>query len=291
MSETAAQREATAAQAPASSGAQAPVSLTNVDVEFEIPDRPGETHLAVNNISLDVRPGELLVLVGRSGCGKTTVLNVVAGLIAATRGDVRVMGDPPVEGRKHVSYMFARDALLPWRTARRNVEFALELRRPDIKRRERRARAQELLERLGVGRAANLWPWQLSQGMRQRVALARTWATEPDVLLMDEPFAALDAQTREDVQGIFLDIWSRDRKTAIFVTHDLGEAILLGDRVIVMSDGYKIDEVEIVIPRPRNPATISEEDQYRAVHHRLVAGLVARTGAAGASTDHEAREE
>ncbi|MHB8692092.1 MAG: ABC transporter ATP-binding protein [Solirubrobacteraceae bacterium] len=227
----------------------------------------------MDNFNLNVSPGELLVLVGRSGCGKTTVLNLVAGLVSPTRGEVTVMGKTPAGGLKHVAYMFARDALLPWRTASGNIEFALELRRPEMKRRERRQRARELLETLGVAHAHNLWPWQLSQGMRQRVALARTWAIEPDVLLMDEPFAALDAQTRIDVHRTFLEIWSQNRKTVLFVTHDLNEAILLADRVLVMHSGCVADVVMIDLPRPRDPLTLVEEPSYRLLHHRLVQAL------------------
>jgi NitT/TauT family transport system ATP-binding protein len=169
--------------------------------------------------------------------------------------------------------MFARDALLPWRTARRNVEFGIELRRPELSKAERREVAQRYLDELGVGGSAKLFPWQLSQGMRQRVALARTWAIEPEILLMDEPFAALDAQTRTATQQRFLDVWAADRRTVVFVTHDMAEAILLADRVIVMSEGHVVDETTIDIPRPRDGDTIVELPQYRSIHHRLVAAL------------------
>ena len=250
-------------------------SITVRDLEVEFPAMgPGEDpHKGVDGVSFDVRRGELVVLVGRSGCGKTTVLNVLAGLYKPTGGQVEIMGKKPVPARSHMAYMFARDALLPWRTARRNVEFALEIRRPKMGRKERRERAMQFLERVGVQHAATRYPWQLSQGMRQRVALARTWAIDPDVLLMDEPFAALDAQTRATVQEQFLDVWSADRRTAVFVTHDLKEAILLADRIIVMHSGKVIDEVVVDIPRPRREATIDEEPRYRELHHRLVLGL------------------
>jgi NitT/TauT family transport system ATP-binding protein len=228
---------------------------------------------ALAGASMVVREGELLVLVGASGCGKTTVLNLLAGLVETTGGHVSVAGKPPAEARSHVAYMFARDALLPWRSARRNVEFAIELRRPELNKNERRARAQQYLDELGVGGSANLYPWQLSHGMRQRVALARTWAIAPDLLLMDEPFAALDAQTRAATQEKFLDVWAADRKSVVFVTHDLSEAILLADRILMMSGGRIVDETEVNIPRPRNAETIVLEDGYRELHHRLVAAL------------------
>jgi NitT/TauT family transport system ATP-binding protein len=184
-----------------------------------------------------------------------------------------VSGTSPKVARSGVSYMFARDALLPWRTAIRNVEFALELRHPELGRSERRARAQRSLDELGVGPSAKLYPWQLSQGMRQRVALARTWAVEPDVLLMDEPFAALDTQTREAAQGLFLDSWSQHRRTVVFVTHDLGEAILLADRIVMLAEGRIVDEVAVPIERPRNPETILLHPHYAALRQRLVASL------------------
>jgi NitT/TauT family transport system ATP-binding protein len=248
------------------------ITLSHVDVDFPVPGT-GEVNRAVADFSLDVRRGEFVVLVGRSGCGKTTILNLLAGLVERTRGEIEVIGKPPVEARRHIAYMFARDALLPWRSAKRNVEFALELRRPEIKRKERRRRAGAALDSLGLQRAHRLWPWQLSQGMRQRVALARTWVIEPDVVLMDEPFAALDAQTRIDAQQIFLETWSHNRKTVVFVTHDLEEAILLGDRVIVMHSGRMIDNVPIDLPRPRNGLELVEEPSYRPLHHRLVHAL------------------
>jgi NitT/TauT family transport system ATP-binding protein len=257
-----------------SSAPRTVASLASVTVRFTLAGTEGPvTREAVSNVTLDVHEGELLVLVGRSGCGKTTVLNLLGGLIAPSEGNVTVTGTSPKAARSHVGYMFARDALLPWRTAIRNVEFALELRQPELGRRERRTHAQNFLDELGVGPSAKLYPWQLSQGMRQRVALARTWAVEPDVLLMDEPFAALDAQTREAAQQLFLDSWSRHRRTVVFVTHDLSEAILLADRIVMLADGRIVDEAAVGIERPRNPETILLHPEYRALHQRLVASL------------------
>lgn len=262
-------------------------ALVDLNMAFPSSDAKEEAFFALRDVSLEIRRGELLVLVGRSGCGKTTVLNLLAGLIDQTSGGVMVMGTTPIAARSHVAYMFARDALLPWRTATKNIEFALELRRPEMRRRERRERAHDLLEMLDVGRARNLYTWQLSQGMRQRVALARTWAIDPDVLLMDEPFAALDAQTRTDVQQTFLEIWSSNRKTVVFVTHDLGEAIVLGDRVIVLAEGRIVDEVAIDIPRPRNALTLVEEPAYRRLHRRLVAAVTGSTHDTDGDTENK----
>jgi NitT/TauT family transport system ATP-binding protein len=250
------------------------VSLEDAVVEFAVPG--GQTGRALNGVSLSVRRGELLVIVGRSGCGKTTVLNAVSGLIQLTDGRLRVYDKSPKDARDKIGYMFARDALLPWRNAIRNVEYSMELRKREQTRRQRRQRATDLLESLGVsGAAAKRYPWQLSQGMRQRVALARTWAIDPELLLMDEPFAALDAQTRADAQEQFLDIWAQSRKTVIFVTHDLNEAILLGDRVVAMDHGEVVADVSIDIPRPRRATTIVEHPTFRETHHRL-AGTIMR---------------
>lgn len=252
----------------------ASITVKDLEVVFPPPTADDPPAVAVGGVSFDVEEGELVVLVGRSGCGKTSVLNVLAGLYRPTGGQASIMGKPPLEARDHIGYMFARDGLLPWRTARRNVEFALEIRfGRRMSRSDRRTRAVEYLEKVGVGHALNRYPWQLSNGMRQRVALARTWAIDPDVLFMDEPFAALDAQTRADVQGEFLRVWGRNQKTAVFVTHDLKEAVLLADRIIVMRDGRIVDEVTIQLARPRDENLIEEDPQYRKIHHRLIEGL------------------
>ncbi len=249
------------------------VRISDMDVEFVAHGTVDEVHTAVRGFSLDIRSGELIVIVGRSGCGKTTILNVLAGLARSSAGEVLVHGLAPDRALEHMAYMFARDALLPWRTARGNIEFALELRRPGMTRSQRRARASDYLDALGIGSAAKLYPWQLSQGMRQRVALARTWAIDPDLLLMDEPFAALDAQTRAETQELFLDVWSREgdtaRKTVIFVTHDLTEAVLLADRIVVMNAGAKVDEIAVDLPRPRDPEQVLEDQRFRDIHRRL----------------------
>jgi NitT/TauT family transport system ATP-binding protein len=249
-------------------------SLVDVEVVFTTKGE-SRTHRALDKVTIDVKPGEFLVLVGRSGCGKTTVLNVVAGLVEARHGEVRVLGTDAASARPRIGYMFARDALLPWRNAMRNVEYGLELRHGKMKKRERRELSLKLLSNLGVdANAAKRYPWQLSQGMRQRVALARTWALDPELLLMDEPFAALDAQTRADAQEQFLDIWAKSNKTVIFVTHDLAEGILLGDRVIAMEQGRPVAEVTVDIPRPRNPMTIVEDPRFQQAHHQLVTTIM-----------------
>lgn len=207
---------------------------------------------ALVETDLHVREGEFLAMVGPSGCGKTTLLNALAGLVIPTRGRMTI-GGRPVDGiRSDVGYMFARDGLMPWRSALDNVAFGLELR--GIPAAERRERARRYLALVGLDGFADHRRGELSQGMRQRVALARTLATEPSVILMDEPFAALDAQTKVIVQDEFLKIWERDRRTVVFVTHDIVEAVTLADRAVVFSGrpGRIIGDFPIDIPRPRS---------------------------------------
>lgn len=260
---------------PADDGGPAPapgsaIRLDGVSVVFEKPG--GGINKVLRDIDLDVKDGEFVVLVGRSGCGKTTILNLAAGLVAPARGQVTVLGTDAIGARPRMGFMLARDALMPWRTATGNVQYGLELRR--IPKQERRARAQRWLEAVHLGDAARLWPWQLSQGMRQRVALARTWALDPALLLMDEPFAALDAQTRISVQEEFLALWQTEpKRTVLFVTHDLGEAIALADRVILVGDGRIRHEVEIPFERPRDLGSLVTEPLFHEIFADLRAQL------------------
>lgn len=207
---------------------------------------------AVAGVSLDIRGGSFVSLVGPSGCGKTTLLNMVAGVVRPTHGTV-TLGGPPVTGPSPlVSYMLARDALMPWRSMKGNVLIGLETR--GTPREEARRRAEEWLARVGLTDFGNANVWQLSQGMRQRVALARTLALEPECVLMDEPFAAVDAQTRVVLQAEFLGLWERLGSTVMFVTHDILESVLLSDRVVLMSrrPGRVLLDLQIGLPRPRS---------------------------------------
>ncbi|MGO2684760.1 MAG: ABC transporter ATP-binding protein [Microbacterium sp.] len=238
------------------------------DVTVRFPDPAGGTKTVLSALDLQVERGQFTALVGRSGCGKTTLLNLIAGLVDASDGSVSVLGKSPRAARSELGFMLARDALLPWRTAGRNVEYGLELR--GMSKTTRREVADSWLKAVHLGDAAKLWPWQLSQGMRQRVALARTWALDPEVLLMDEPFAALDAHTRVAVQAEFLRLWQGERaRTVVFVTHDLGEAITLADRIILLSDGNIVDDVTVGIPRPRDNEAIVEHPRYIELHRDL----------------------
>lgn len=246
------------------------IRLDGVEVTFAKPE--GGTKTVLHSIDLAVPEGQFVALVGRSGCGKTTLLNMIAALVEPSRGSVQVRGVTPREARPHLGFMLARDALLPWRTAQRNVEYGLELRGVD--RTARRRIAREWLGRVHLAGSERLWPWQLSQGMRQRVALARTWALDPDVLLMDEPFAALDARTRVAVQQEFLELWqSGPKRTVVFVTHDLGEAIALADRVVLLGDGRILDDVEVGIERPRDLESVAAHPRYQELYERFRASI------------------
>lgn len=271
---------------PAPTARTAPlISFRDVRQVFRLSGRGGDGSaanrelVALQDVNVDIQAGQFVALVGASGCGKTTMLNMLAGLVEPTHGEVRLDGRPPQLPNMDIGYMFARDALLPWRTARKNVELPLETR--GWGRRERRERAEEMLELVGLKGRESQYRLQLSQGMRQRVALARTLAPDPSLLLMDEPFAALDARTKLTLQAEFLRIWEHNqtgdrRKTVIFVTHDLQEAVLLADRVIVMlpHPGRIAEDRVIDLPRPR--AELLGELQFTKEFQDTTHGLFER---------------
>jgi NitT/TauT family transport system ATP-binding protein len=222
--------------------------------------QPGKGVTALSNISLDVKAGEFTTIVGPSGCGKSTLLQIIAGLVPASSGEVRIDGrlmsgpSPDVVG-----VMFQDAWLLPWKTARENIDFPLALRGIPIK--ERRSRSMQLLALVGLTSSADLYPDQLSGGMRQRVAIARSLVQRPKVLLMDEPFAALDEQTRTRMGNELLHIWEESGGTVVFVTHGLTEAIYLADVVRVMGTrpGRIIERIAVELPRPRTIDMIGSE--------------------------------
>lgn len=239
-----------------------PVAIDDLSLDFYNKRTASVKHV-LRNITLHCGKGEFVALLGKSGSGKTTILNTLTGLVEPReKGRVKIYGKSPREARKDIGYMLARDALMPWRTAVRNVELSLEMQQSEDGRAVRRRTAQLMLDRVGLSAAYDLYPWQLSHGMRQRVALARTWVTNPKVLLMDEPFAALDAQTRGQARAQFLDIWSVDRKTVVFVTHEIAEAFVLADRVIVLQDGEIKREIEVPFDRPRDEAKMRLDPRY-----------------------------
>jgi sulfonate transport system ATP-binding protein len=242
------------------------VSVEALSHAFEI---DGRTVPVLTDVTLDVAEREFLAIVGPSGCGKSTLLNLVSGLFPPVAGRVDVDGAPVRGINPRIGYMFARDALLPWRTSLGNVAFGLELAGASVSARE--ARARELLHVTGLAGFEGSYPSQLSQGMRQRVSLARTLATGPDLLLMDEPFGALDAQTRLVLEEEFLRLWERQRTTVIFVTHDLVEAIAMADRVAVFSarPGRIKTVLPIDLPRPRSVASGRFDPHFQDLHDRL----------------------
>ncbi len=226
------------------------VALTGVSVDF---GHGAARYTAIANVDLEIASGEFVCVVGPTGCGKSTLLNVVAGLAAPTAGEVRVFGRPLAGLNREAGYLFQADALLPWATARDNVAAGLVFR--GVAREEARRRADDWLARVGLGAFGERYPHQLSGGMKKRVALAQTLACDPKILLMDEPFSALDVQTRSLMENELLALWAADRKSVLFVTHDLEEAIALGDRVVVMSAGpgsRPLSALAIDLPRPRD---------------------------------------
>lgn len=244
------------------------IEVKNFSVEFVAGD--GNAMLAADDVSFSVRRGEFVSVIGPSGCGKTTILNLMAGLVdAQTRGRLLVRGKVGFTGNPDLAYMLARDSLLPWRTAVENVEYGMELR--GVPKLERRARAMSMLEQVGLGKFANSYPKALSHGMRQRCALARTFALDSPIFLMDEPFGALDAQTKLQLEDVLLDLWSRQQRTVVFITHDLAEAVAMSDRVIVMSarPGRVIADVPIDIARPRSVRDLQQDARFHALYSSL----------------------
>lgn len=220
-------------------------------ISYAVRGRDARTLTILDGVNLEVGEGEFVSIVGTSGCGKSTLLNVASGLLKPTNGTVTVFGDRLTGIDRRLGYMFQVDALLPWRTVRDNVAMGLEL--AGVSRAERYERTAAILAELGLGGFEEHYPSELSGGMRQRASLARTWVTNPEIILMDEPFGALDSQTRLLIQDSFLDFWDKHRKTVVLVTHDLGEAIAMSDRVVVMS--ARPGRIKTIIPielsRPR----------------------------------------
>lgn len=245
------------------------IALDNVE-HFFAAHRPNEPHIrALRPTTVKIEAQQFVALVGPSGCGKTTVLNMVAGLIRPHRGSITLDGKVPRVGDPDVGYLLARDALLPWRTTLRNATLPLEVR--GIARAEREKRARKLLAEVGLEHAVDGFPVQLSHGMRQRVAVARTLIAEPHTLLMDEPFSALDALTRLSLQQMFLRLWEQLHSTVLFVTHDLTEAILMADRVLVFSPkpGCILAEFPIEFKRPRSLVDLQGSDEFHRMFREI----------------------
>jgi len=251
------------AAAPERARAAAVASITVTGVSKWFDTAEGGRLQALDNIDLSVAERSILAILGASGCGKSTLLNIISGITQPERGEVRINGVPARDFTdwRSVSYLFQEDRLLPWRTALHNVEFSLEA--GSMPRRERQARARDALQLVGLGGFEQAFPYQLSGGMRSRVALARSLVQEPCILLMDEPFSRLDAQTRSTMHQEVLQIQALKHMTIVFVTHDVEEAVVLADRVAVMAPrpGRIRELVDVALGRPRDP-THPEAVQY-----------------------------
>jgi NitT/TauT family transport system ATP-binding protein len=227
---------------------------------------------AVDNVSLDIAPGEFFMIVGPSGCGKTTLLRILAGLEQATSGGIEI-DVPAARDRPENSMVFQGDSILPWMTVWQNAAYGLRMRKVPAK--TIREVVSHYLDRTGLTRFAGYYPHQLSGGMRQRVAIARAFANDPQILLMDEPFSALDAQNKLLLQDELLRIWEEHKKTVVFITHSVDEAVLLGDRVMVMTaqPGRLKQFVPIPLARPRNIMELQGAPEYGDLVHRIWANL------------------
>ncbi|WP_374445051.1 ABC transporter ATP-binding protein [Stella sp.] len=248
------------------------LALRDITCRFPSPDGQG-TYTAVADTTLVIEPGQFVSVVGPTGCGKSTLLNVAAGLLAPSAGRVEVFGEPMAfdgQVNRRAGYMFQADALMPWRNAIGNVVAGLEFR--GVPKREAVERGEEWLRRVGLAGFGDRYPHQLSGGMRKRLALAQTLILDPDILLMDEPFSALDVQTRQLMENELLALWAADRKTVLFITHDLEEAIALSDRVVALSAGpgtRPIGDFLIDLPRPRDVAEIRLAPGFLAFHRDI----------------------
>lgn len=241
------------------------LTLDNVTVRFsDDPDTPA----ALEDLTLDIRDGEILVAVGPSGCGKTTVLNLAAGLLRPTHGQVTFEGKPVVRTDPKRGVVFQQYALFPWMTVRQNVEYGLKLKK--VPKAERHELSDKYLSLVGLSHAADRLPKELSGGMKQRTAIARAYAVDPSVLLMDEPFGALDAQTRLGLQNELLHTWETTRKSILFITHDIDEALLLGHRVAVLAayPGRLNKIIDIPRPHPRGEDW-AQSEEYRLLRAEL----------------------
>jgi NitT/TauT family transport system ATP-binding protein len=246
--------------------------LTGVDCTFVSEDDPGRRYTAVRDVTLTVGAGEFVSVVGPTGCGKSTLLNVAAGLLQPSTGSVTVFGQPLSGINRRAGYMFQAESLMPWRTALQNVMAGLEFRGVTDARRQ----ADDWLKRVGLGGFGDRYPHQLSGGMRKRTSLAQTLALDPDIILMDEPFSALDIQTRQLMENEVLALWQNKRKAVLFITHDLDEAIALSDRVVVLSAGpasHPIGEFVVDLERPRDVAEVRSTKRFIELHQAIWAVL------------------
>jgi NitT/TauT family transport system ATP-binding protein len=244
------------------------VALDDATVAFRLAD--GRIYTAVDQARLAVGHGEFVAIVGPTGCGKSTLLNVAAGLLKPASGTVKIFGQPLAGLNREAGYLFQADALFPWKTAQDNVAIGIEVK--GVGRVEALERAQAWLTSVGLGAFGNRYPHMLSGGQRKRVGLAQVLIRDPKILLMDEPFGPLDAQTRQIMGNLLLELLAADRKAVLFVTHDLEEAIALADRVVIMSAGPEariIGDWRVPLKRPRDIFEIRMEEEFHALHREI----------------------
>jgi NitT/TauT family transport system ATP-binding protein len=223
---------------------------------------------AVHDVSLELKQGEFVSIVGPSGCGKTTILNMIAGFLPLSGGEILLDGRPVKGPGPDRGVVFQSFALFPWRTVLDNVAFGPKMR--GVRKADREKIAREYLALAKLSEAADRYPNELSGGMQQRVGVVRALANEPDILLMDEPFASVDAQTRMTLQEELTRIWQEKRPTVLFITHDVGEAVFLANRVVVLSKGRVLDEIAVDLPRPRSWDALHDHDQFKALTSRVL---------------------
>jgi NitT/TauT family transport system ATP-binding protein len=248
----------------------APKAVELIDAAVAFGLAGGRDYTAVERANLAVAAGEFVAIVGPTGCGKSTLLNVAAGLLKPASGNVRIFGQPLVGLNRQAGYLFQADALLPWKTALENVAIGLDINH--VPRSQARAAAQKWLTSVGLGTFAQRYPHMLSGGQRKRVGLAQVLIRDPKILLMDEPFGPLDAQTRQIMGNLLLELWSVERKAVLFVTHDLEEAIALADRVVIMSAGPGsriIGDWRVPLPRPRDIFEIRLSAEFHDLHREI----------------------
>jgi NitT/TauT family transport system ATP-binding protein len=244
------------------------VALDDATVAFRLADN--RVYTAVEQARLAVAHGEFVAIVGPTGCGKSTLLNVAAGLLKPVSGSVRIFDAPLTGLNRDAGYLFQADALFPWKTAIDNVAIGLEI--EGVPRRDALERAQGWLASVGLGAFGNRYPHMLSGGQRKRIGLAQVLIRDPKILLMDEPFGPLDAQTRQIMGNLLLQLWNADRKAVLFVTHDLEEAIALADRVVIMSAGPGariIGDWRVPLPRPRDIMEVRLDQEFHSLHREI----------------------
>ncbi len=246
------------------------LSLDGVSCTFVARDGDASGYTAVRDVSLTIEAGEFVSVVGPTGCGKSTLLNMAAGLLAPSTGGVRVFGEPLAGLNRRAGYLFQAESLMPWRTALGNVMAGLSFRGESDA--DARAQAGEWLQRVGLAAFADRYPHQLSGGMRKRVSLAQVLVLDPDIILMDEPFSALDIQTRQLMENEVLALWGAKKKAVLFITHDLDEAIAMSDRVVILSAGpgsRVVGEFRIDLERPRDVAEVRADPRFVELHKAI----------------------